>query len=112
LSFREKMRVSPSHAEVDVLLGLEERRLTEGMFRDTEIVLEATVPDYYWPAKGLCVYLDGPPHESEHQRLKDELIDEKLRKMGLKVLRFSYEPSLSKHRRQEILDQIEEALET
>lgn len=104
------MRVTPSKAEMDVLLGLEQRGLTNGMFRDVEICLEKTIPDFYWPDKRLPVYLDGPVHEKERQRLKDELIDEKLRRMGLRPLRIPYKPPLSKRRLNEILDQIEEAL--
>jgi very-short-patch-repair endonuclease len=108
--WKERMRQNPSRAEVDILLGLEERGLTVGMFRDEAIILETTTPDYYWPHKGLCVYLDGPPHESEHQRLKDELIDQKLRRMGLRVLRIPYTVPLTKEQREKILDQIEEEL--
>jgi len=111
MTWREKLHPLVAKAELEVLLGLEERKLTTGMFRDTEIMLEATIPDFYWPTKGLAVYLDGPHHESETQRLKDELIDEKLRRMGLRSLRIPYKPPLSKTRLNEILDQIQEALE-
>ncbi|MFQ6076041.1 MAG: hypothetical protein ACE5Z5_07905 [Candidatus Bathyarchaeia archaeon] len=110
MSWKERMRQTPSKAEIDILLGLEERGLTVGMFRGEVIILETTAPDYYWPHKGLCVYLDGPPHLKERQRLKDEIIDEKLRRMGLRPLRIPYNPPLSKRERERILDRIEEEL--
>ena len=114
MSWRNRLRVSPSKAEIDVLLGLEDRGLTRGMFRNVEICLQKTTPDYLWKEgfvrKGLPVYLDGPPHEKERQRLKDELIDEMLCKMGLHPLRIPYKSPLSDRRLNEILDLIEETL--
>jgi len=110
VSWKQRLRVNPSNAEIDILIGLEERGLTKGMFRDMEICLEKTIPDYFWPSRGLAVYLDGPVHLKERQRLKDERIDERLRKLGLRVLRISYRSPLSKHLREKILDEIEEAL--
>ena len=111
MSWRNRLKVSPSKAEIDVLLGLEERGLTRGMFRDVEICLEITIPDFHWPDKGLPVYLDGPVHERERQRLRDELIDDKLRRRGLRPLRIPYRPPLSERRLSEVLNQIKEALE-
>ena len=114
MSWRDKLHTSTPKAEIDVLLGLEERGLTRGMFRNVDICLQKTTPDYYWKQGvvriGLPVYLDGPFHEKERQRLKDELIDEMLRKRGLRPLRIPYKPPLSDRRLNEILDLIEETL--
>jgi len=110
MTWRQRMHPRVSRAEAILFLALQQRGLTEGMISDRGIVLEATYPDFYWPTKGLVVYLDGPPHQRENQRLKDERIDEHLRRRGIKVLRFSYKPPLTKQRLAEILDQIEKAL--
>jgi len=109
MTWRERTHPRVSKAETILFLALQQRGLTNGMTSDRGIVLEATYPDFYWPTKGLAIYLDGPSHQRENQRLKDERIDENLRKKGIKVLRFSYKPPLTKQRLAEILDQIEEA---
>lgn len=115
MSWREKLHTSTPRLEIDVLLGLEERGLTQrcgGMFRNVQICLESTEPDYLWPLPKFPVYLDGPPHEGERQRLKDELIDEKLRRRGYSPLRIPYKRyPVSDRQLNEILDQIEEMLD-
>lgn len=46
------------------------------------------VVDFYAPAAGLVVELDGGQHFEEGGRLADARRDEALRRLGLKILRF------------------------
>jgi very-short-patch-repair endonuclease len=81
------------------------------MFRDVEICLEKTTPDWFWPTRGVALYLDGEQvHSSERAQLRDDKITDMLTNRGIKCLRFRYRPPLSKKRLNEIVAEIEEAL--
>lgn len=45
--------------------------------------------DFYCPKANLVIELDGGQHYSEDSKAKDDQRDEYLRKMGLRILRFS-----------------------
>lgn len=45
--------------------------------------------DFYCPKANLVIELDGGQHYSEAYKAKDDQRDKHLRKMGLRVLRFS-----------------------
>ena len=47
------------------------------------------IVDFYCPKANLVIELDGGQHYSEDSKAKDDQRDEYLRKMGLRVLRFS-----------------------
>jgi very-short-patch-repair endonuclease len=47
------------------------------------------IVDFYCPAAKLIVELDGGQHYSAEGRVKDEIRDQYLAKVGLKVIRFS-----------------------
>lgn len=74
--------------------------------------VEGTRIDYYWnPPYNYAVFLDGEPiHGKDRQSERDELITKALEKRGIRVDRFSYRPPLTKRRKIEIVDQIEETL--
>jgi len=110
MSFRDRMHVKVSKAEVDLRIALQEHGLSQGMFTDLQIDIVSTKPDYYWPTQGVAVYLDGPVHNSPTAEARDERITETLRKRGLKVLRFSYIPPISRKQIDWIVSQIKEAL--
>jgi very-short-patch-repair endonuclease len=102
------MRVNCSAAEEKVAVGLQERGV-KGWFKDVEIILDSTVPDFSNLIKGVVVYLDGEEvHSSENAQLRDERIDDKLARKGIRVMRFRYRPPLSQKRLNEILLVIEE----
>jgi len=107
MSFHDRMRVTMSNAEGKVFVALQQRGV-KGFFTDMEICLQKTIPDFFWPSKGLAVYLDGPPHVGKEDR--DDRIVEMLEKRGIRVLRFPYRPPLSNRRLNEIILAIEEAL--
>ena len=43
--------------------------------------------DFYWP--GVCLEIDGPPHERPRTQVDDRIRDAALRAAGFVVLRFS-----------------------
>ena len=47
------------------------------------------IVDFYCPKANLVIELDGGQHYSEHGKIKDETRDDVLKKMGIRVLRFS-----------------------
>src|SRR3972149_7660330 len=98
MTFRERMRVNPSAAEEKVAVALQDRGV-KGWFKDQEVILESTVPDFWFPTKGVAVYLDGEQvHSSEHAQNRDDRITWLLERKGIKVLRFRYRPPLSRKR--------------
>jgi len=108
MTFRDRMKVSVSHAEDLVTIELQRRGLCTGMQRHTGVPY--TYPDWLWQHKRLLAYLDGPPHMRDHQIQKDELIDQMNIHLGYTALRLPYRTPLSKKRLQEITDQIEKEL--
>ena len=110
MTFRERMRVNPSAAEEKVAVALQDRGV-KSWFKDSELVLTSTVPDFWFPTQGVAVYLDGEAVHSGAKAIeRDDRISDVLTKRGLKVLRFRYRPPLSKRRLDEIVEAIGEAL--
>ena len=104
------MLVRTSAAEVDVAIALQDRGV-KGWFKEEEIVLERTIPDFWFPTQGIAVYLDGEEvHSSERAFCRDNKITQLLMKRGVKVLRFRYRAPLSQKRLNEIVAEIQEAL--
>ena len=124
MSFRERMRVQVSRAEMMVLNELVRRRLTRNLEtqKGFQFILHmdavaGTTVDFYWNAPyRLAAFVDGVKVQHGYPKLhlrhgeRDDKITEALRNRGIKVLRFPYEPPLSKSKLMEISDQIEEAL--
>ena len=110
MSFRDHMRVNCSRAEESLAVALQERGVN-GWFKDQELILSSTVPDFWFPTQGVAVYLDGEAvHSSGKAVERDDRISDVLTKRGLKVLRFRYRPPLSQKRLDEIVEVIQEAL--
>jgi very-short-patch-repair endonuclease len=53
----------------------------------SNVVINGFEVDLYWP--GLCVEIDGPPHERARTQVDDRIRDAALRAAGYVVLRFS-----------------------
>ena len=91
-----------------------EQLILEALHRDhihpltkTDVVLEATRPDFLFPDKKLAIYLDGPPHlKNPAKEELDTEITEKLQRQGYKVLRIQYRPPLGKKKALEIASEI------
>jgi len=59
----------------------------------TQEPLAVTSADFYFPIvpKPLVVFLDGPPHLKEHQRVKDEVFRAAIRLAGYRILELPYQ---------------------
>lgn len=114
-SFARRNASAVANAEIKVFNELQRRGLNK--FLETQRVfsffwqtegIHATIIDYYWqPPINLAVFLDGPPHLKQNQEVKDEKVDDALKRRGIRVLRISYKPPTTKKGITEIVDQIE-----
>lgn len=66
---------------------LRDRRLSNLKFRRQHPINKYIV-DFYCHEKNLIIELDGPPHEITENRLKDEIREKELLRLGYKILRF------------------------
>jgi very-short-patch-repair endonuclease len=94
------MKVPVSKAEYLFFQILSEKRLTCGMLTQHTIIMsreneECTIPDFYWPADRLAVYIDGPVHKGKRLD-KDEKINQWLEEHGIEYIRFSYKGQLTR----------------
>jgi len=111
MTFRERMKVRHSAAETKLFVALQERNLTKGMLTDFGIPLLTTVPDFFWVEERVACYLDGEQvHSGIKAEARDDRITEALKKRGVRVLRFSYRPPLSRKRLNEIVTEVQEVL--
>lgn len=71
-----------------------------------------TIPDFYWRFKGFqyAVYLDGSPHLSRVQQVKDAKIDLALIAKGVKVDRFPYRAPISPRELSKIVEHVKQVL--
>lgn len=100
-----------SNAEIAVFKALSAQGLTEGMVTQQTIILKSTVPDFCWLNKRKLVYLDGiQAHRSAKAQQRDEEITDMLENQGWQVLRIPYNPPLTKKSLQEIMETIEDFL--
>jgi len=106
MTFRERMKVPVSKAEVAVHIELTRRNLHPEA--QHPICLYSCIPDFFFHEQKLCVFIDGPPHAKPRRIDRDNGVDELLRKRGFKVARFPYEGKLSKTRLNEICCVIQE----
>lgn len=134
--WRDRLRQNPSNAEVTVRIELQKRHLLhllkpEGtviLFRKkgikilskeqvTKKIVEAaqgfTVPDFLACTRNGVYpwYLDGPPHERNGVKNRDERINRTLRFYGVEPERISYTPPLPDYKLHQICDHIQKVLE-
>lgn len=139
MTFRDRMRVNPSQAEIDVFTELQRRGLHKHLVSLGTVVLIMkateerrviianknqvtkplvslaemfTIPDFpFLRHHRLLVYLDGPVHERRGVKNRDDRIDKQLTKFGFQSERFSYTPPLSNTRKMEICNRLAELLQ-
>ena len=94
--------------EVAVIKEMQARGLT--FFTQREILVEGRrfVVDIFVPPN-VVVEIDGPHHSKSIRASRDEVKDEALKRLGLKVLRVDY--SLAKSQPSRIVDEVLKALE-
>jgi superfamily II DNA/RNA helicase/very-short-patch-repair endonuclease len=49
-----------------------------------------TQPDFFYHHNSAAIYIDGPPHDTEEQAMKDKAIDEQLADAGFMSIRFHH----------------------
>ena len=121
MTFRERMNSAESNAEYQILNELTIRGLGKhlessvaGGGHGFHFIYQmdgcfGCVPDFYYGSRHqLAIFIDGTVHIRREPT--DLLIDEALKRRGIRVLRFPYNPPLRKSRLIEIVDEIEENL--
>jgi len=84
----QHLRKNMTDAENMVWLKLRRKQLKGYQFYRQKIIGKYIV-DFYCPKANLVIELDGGRHYCEMGQAKDRARDDVLKKMGLKVLRFS-----------------------
>ena len=95
MTWKERLRVSPSNAEIKLLKVCNKHNLWP--LTDEKICLMWTIPDQLYPQtpfrQRLPFYLDGiEVHSSETAELRDENINTRLTKLKTPPLRIRYMP--------------------
>jgi len=72
--------------------------------------VHGTTVDGLWNHFNLVTFYDGPHHLKDRQQWKDEQIDKVLLARGFTVLRFPYQPPISKQRRKQIIETLKNIL--
>jgi very-short-patch-repair endonuclease len=84
----QHLRKNMTDAENMLWTKLRRKQLKGHPFYRQKIIGKYIV-DFYCPKANLVIELDGGQHYSERGQAKDRARDDVLRKMGIKVLRFS-----------------------
>jgi very-short-patch-repair endonuclease len=103
----EQMHPEVSKMELEIQKRLSKSRIN--YFSNHPFCLLTTVPDLYFPEKGIAIYLDGPVHKGKEGR--DEDLREKLAtRHNIKVISIEYR-SYSKSEVERVWKEIQEAIE-
>jgi len=79
------MRRNPTEPERRMWMGLRDSRLAGAKFR-RQAVIGQRIVDFFCPAKGLAVEIDGDTHDPERDRERDRAL---LEHTGFRTLRFT-----------------------
>ena len=79
------MRKNPTEPEWRLWLALRDRRFSGYKFR-RQIIMGMRIVDFYCPARGLVIEVDGDTHEPERDALRDQALR---RNFGFETIRFS-----------------------
>ncbi|MBA4355382.1 MAG: hypothetical protein C0409_11890 [Novosphingobium sp.] len=80
-----KMRRDPTETERRMWMALRDSRLSGYKFR-RQTVIEGRITDFFCPAKGLVVEIDGNTHDVEQDEVKDKRL---LQRTGFHTVRFT-----------------------
>ena len=116
--FARKYGSRMANAEIQLAIELNRRGIynfiTQYQFLFIHQVdgVHGTIIDLYFPKHSFAVYLDGDEvHKKLIHERRDLLINQALRRRGIRVRRFTYHAPITKKRLMEIADEIEEELE-
>src|SRR6266699_1992866 len=87
-NWREKLSVNPSRMELEIAAKLE----SSGIRYQTQVEVPITTADFYFHTelRPTLVFVDGRPHITTAQMMKDEELRTLLRKRGYKVVELAY----------------------
>src|SRR6266581_9599613 len=85
---RERLFANPSRMELELAAKLE----SSGIPYQTQVEVPITTADFYFPTepRPTLVFVDGRPHLTSAQMIKDEELRILLRKRGYKVVELAY----------------------
>src|SRR5712692_6902458 len=87
-NWRERLYANPSRMELELAAKLE----SSGIQYQTQVEIPVTTADFYFATESrpMLVFVDGKPHLTTSQMIKDEELRSLLRKRGYKVLELAY----------------------
>src|SRR5467141_5220339 len=102
-NWRERLNANPSRMERELAINLEHDRINYL----TQVEIPITTADFYFATepRPTLVFIDGKPHLTSAQMIKDEELRTLLRKRGYKVVELAYS-DYSDRKRDELYDQL------
>ena len=102
-NWRERLFANPSRMERELAIKLE----SAGMHYQTQVEVPITTADFYFATepRPTLVFIDGRPHLTTAQMIKDEELRTLLRKRGYKVVELAYS-DYSDRKRDELYHQL------
>ena len=102
-NWRERLSVNPSRMERELAIKLE----SSGIQYQTQVEVSVTTADFYFATepRPTLVFIDGRPHLTTAQMIKDEELRTLLRKRGYKVVELAYN-DYSDRKRDELYQQL------
>src|SRR3989442_14860976 len=99
----ERLLVNPSRMELELAAKLE----SSGIPYQTQVEVPITTADFYFATepRPTLVFVDGRPHQTTAQMIKDEELRTLLRKRGYKVVELAYS-SYSDRKQNELYEQL------
>src|SRR3989441_7611646 len=87
-NWRERLYVNPSQMELELAAKLE----SSGIQYQAQVEVPVTTADFYFATepRPTLVFIDGRPHLTTAQMIKDEELRTLLRKRGYKVVELEY----------------------
>src|SRR5438094_10637118 len=106
-NWRERLFVNPSRMVLELPAKLE----FSGIHYQTQVEVPITIADFYFATESrpTLVFVDGTPHLTTAQMIKDEELRSLLRKRGYKVVELAYNNYSNKKRDdlyQQLLDNL------
>src|SRR3989442_1249307 len=102
-NWRERIFVNPSRMELELAAKLE----SSGIQYRTQVEVPVTTADFYFATepRPTLVFIDGRPHLTATQMIKDEELRTLLRKRGYRVVELAYS-NYTEGKRDELYQQL------
>jgi len=102
-NWRERLLVNPSRMELEIAAKLE----SSGIRYQTQVEVPITTADFYFVTepRPTLVFVDGRPHLTTTQMIKDEELRSLLRKRGYRIVELRYD-NYSDKKRDDLFQQL------